>query len=249
MSAVSTARRSSVTRPGVPAAVVAALRDLLEQPLPLIAANVVWAAVAFIAWIGWLVSPVWGIAVSVVLAWPAVVVATLAARVVRGEPVGLRDAVRWPLSRMAVPLLGLGATLVVVIALVDIAAGLASADALGLALATLAAWGLVALAVVACIAWPLLGDSRRERHGARRILRLAVSVAFLHTLRCAVTTIIVTILLIASAVLVAPLVSVSVSLAALILSRIVLPLADTVDVPPEPIDALGSPDDPDAGDD
>lgn len=247
MSAVSTAHPPSATRPRFGAAIVAALRDLLEHPLPLIVANVVWAAVAFVVWIGWLASPVWGMVASVVLAWPAVVVAMVAARVVRGEPVGLRDVLRWPLGRSAVPLLGLGATLVAVIALVDVGAGLGSGDALGLAFATLAVWALVALVVIACVAWPLLGDPRRERQGARRILRLAATVVFLHTLRCAATTVILVILFVGSAVLVAPLVSVSVSLAALILCRVVLPLADALDAVSEPADTAASLDDPGSG--
>lgn len=206
-----------------------ALRELLEHPVPLLAANVAWAGVVFVALTAWLVSPVAGLIVSVPVAWPAAAMAAVAARVVRGDDVRLADAFRWPLSRPAVPVLGLAATLGLLVASVDIAAALDRGDLLGVAFATVAGWAMVALVLLACVAWPLLGDPRRTPQGTRGLLRLAIAVVLLHTTRVVLTALVVGVVLAASAILVAPLLSVSMCLAALVLCHVVLPLADGVE--------------------
>jgi hypothetical protein len=221
--------------PGRRAAAVVgpAIRDLLEHPIPLIAANVTWALVAVVAWTAWLVSPVVGVAASVLLAWPAAALAAVAGRVVRDAPVGVRDAFRWPLTRAAVPLLGLAATVIALVATVDLAAALDRDDLAGAAFATLAAWALLALGVMACVTWPLVGDPRRAARGTRALVRLATTVAFLHTLRVTLAALGSAVVLAVSAVLVAPLLTVSMGLVALLLCRVVLPLADAYDPPPD----------------
>ncbi len=208
-----------------------AVRDLLEHPIPLIAANVTWAIVAVVAWTAWLVSPAAGITASVLLAWPAAALAGVAGRVVRGVPVGVRDALRWPIPRAAVPLLGLVATVATLVAIVDLVAALDRDDLVGAAFAPLAAWALLALGVVACVTWPLVGDPMRADMGTRALLRLATTVAFVHTLRVLLATLGSAVVLAVSAVLIAPFLTVSMGFVALLLCRVVLPLADAYDPP------------------
>lgn len=219
-------------RKRVPAAVGPAVRDLLEHPVPLIAANVVWALMAVVAWTAWLVSPVAGIMASVLLAWPAAALAAVAGRIVRDAPVGLRDAFRWPIRRAAVPLLGLVATVVAVVAIVDLVAALDRDDPLGAAFATLAAWALVALGVMACVTLPLVGDPMRAAKGTRALLRLATTVTLLHTGRVVLAALGSVVMLGVSAILIAPLLTVSMGFVASLLCRVVVPLADAHDPPP-----------------
>lgn len=218
----------------VRAAIVPSVRDLLEHPAPLLLANVVWGAIALVAWTAWLVSPVSGLVLTVVLGWPAAVIAMVAARVVRGEPVAALDALRWPLTRGTVPMLALGAVLVVAVALVDVTVGLGRGDVVGLVFATVAGWAVVALVALACVVWPILGDPRRQGLGIRRVVRLAVAVAFLHTLRVTAAGLLAALVIAVSTILVAPVLTVSLSLVALMLCRVVLPLADALD----PLDPL-----------
>lgn len=211
------------------AVVAPTVRDLLEHPIPLIAANVTWAVVAVVAWIAWLVSPVVGFMASVLLAWPAAALAGVAGRVVRGASVGVHDAFRWPVTRAAVLLLGVAAAAAAAIAIVDLAAALARDDLLGAALATIAAWSLVGLGVLACVVWPLVGDPVRVALSTRALLRLAITVAFLHTLRVVLAVLGSAVLITVSAVLIAPLLTVAMGIVALLLCRVVLPLADAHD--------------------
>jgi hypothetical protein len=217
---------------GVTRAAGLAVRDLLDHPVPLVAANVVWGLVAFTAWAAFLVSPVVGVLVAVVMTWPTATVSAVAARVVRGERVGLRDALRWPVRRPAVGLLGLVTVIGVVIGGADIALALARDDLPGVAFATAVAWGLVALCVLACVAWPLIGDPQRIDRRARDLARMAVTVTLLHTPRVLVAAAVIALGCLVSAVLIAALLTVFMSLAALILCRIVLPLADAAERDP-----------------
>lgn len=216
---------------GLTATVVAAGRDLLEHLVPLVLANIVWAVVAFVAWLAALVWLPLGVIAATALVWPAATVSGVAARVVRGDEVGVRDALRWPVGRSAVVLLGALAVAAAVVLAVDLGAALGGGDLLGVALATAAGWGLAALTVLACVAWPLLGDPARRSLGARQVVRLAVTIALVRTPRIVAVSIVTVVLLLVSLVLVAAVMTVSVSLAALILARVVLPLADEIDPP------------------
>jgi hypothetical protein len=209
------------------------VRDLLEHPLPLVVANVVWGALVTVAWLAAVVSPPLAVAVVVVLTWPAATVAGVAARLVRGDPVGVRDALRWPIRRGTVALLGAVAALAVVVGLVDLQGALTRGDLVGVAFATLAVWGLIALGVVASVTWPLVGDPARARHSTAALLRLAATIVFLRTPRVLAACLVVGVFLLISAVLAAAILTVSLSLAALVLAHVVLPMADVLEQPIE----------------
>jgi hypothetical protein len=215
------------------AAAAEAVRHLLDHPGPLILANVAWGAVALVTWLAAAVSPPLGIALAVVLAWPAAAVAQVACRVVRATDVSLGSAVRWPIRRPAVAVMGAIAVMCAVVLTVNIQGALARGDLLGIAFATVAGWGLVALGVVASVAWPLLGDPRRSGAGVTDTLRLAVAVTLVRTPRIAGACLLVWGFLVISTVLAAAILTVSVSIAALFLARVVLPIADTLVPAPE----------------
>jgi hypothetical protein len=218
---------------GVRGAGVRAIRDVLEHPVPLIAANLAWGVVAFAAWLGATIAAPLGIAFALLLVWPTATIAAIAGRVVRGQEPALRDVVRWPVGRPAVALLGALAVACGLVGVADLEAALARGDLMGIAFATLAGWGLVASTVLACVAWPLLGDPARADLGAREVLRLSATIALTRTPRVVAAWSVVSVLLVVSAVLAAAIVMVSVSLAALLLARVVLPMADALDGIPE----------------
>ena len=212
----------------IPAATAEAVRDLLDHPGPLILANVAWGAVALIAWLATSIAPALGIAGAVVLAWPAAAVAGVAGRVVRGSDVSLGTAVRWPIRRPATAVLGGLAVLGATVLIVNIQVALGRGDLLGVAFATVAAWGLVALGIVASVAWPLLGDPRRPGLGVTDTLRLAATVTLVRTPRVVGACLLVWCFLVVSAVLAAAILTISVCIAALVLARVILPVADAL---------------------
>lgn len=209
-------------------AVRAAVRDLLEHPLPLITANLAWGAIAFGVWLTAFLSLPLATLLSLLLAWPAAVIASVASGIVRGADLSLLEALRWQLRRPAVPILGALGVLAAVVGVVNLQLALARGDLLGAAFATVTFWGLVALAVVASVAWVVLGDARYRALSAGAVVRLAVAVVLVRTARVALTCALVWCLLLVSAVLAAALLTVSVALAALVLARVVLPAADTL---------------------
>jgi hypothetical protein len=211
-------------------AVAGAVRDLLVHPVPLVVANLAWGVIAFGVWLVAFVSLPLATVLSVLLAWPAAVVATVASGVVRGADLSLLDALRWQLRRPAVPLLGALAVLAAVVGVVNLQLAFARDDVVGVAFATITGWGLLALGVVASVAWTVLGDVRHGALGARDVVRLAVAITFVRPPRIVLACAIAWCLLVVSAVLAAALLTVSVALAALLLAHVVLPVADTLEV-------------------
>jgi hypothetical protein len=218
---------------GIRGAGAQAIRDVLAHPGPLIASNLVWGVVAFVGWLGATIATPLGIVFALVLVWPTATVATIAGRVVRGEEPVLRDAFRWPFARPAVGVLGGLAVVCALVGVVDLQGALERGDLAGIAFATFVGWGLVALGVLACVVWPLVGDPVRADRSTRDLVRLGVTIALARTPRIVGAWLVVGTLLVVSAVLAAAIVSVSVSVAALILARVVLPIADALDRQPE----------------
>jgi hypothetical protein len=201
-----------------------------------VVANIVWGVVALIVWLGLLVALPVGVVLAVILAWPTAVMGTLAGRMVRGEQVTLRDASRWP-RRMAVPLLGAGLVAGGVVVWADLQLGLETGGPMGVALATASGWGLVALVIVGCCVWPLLGDPMRVDRSAGGLVRLGVGVAFVAPGRTAGLAVVCLVGIVLSAILTAALLTVSVAFLALLCAHVVLPIADRID----PLEAAPTP--------
>lgn len=222
--------------PGPPAAprLGGALRgaaiDFYFNSWRLVPANLAWSAVLLV--ILALAAGVASLALLLLplLALPTVGIYRLAALIVRGEPVALSDAfAAW--RRFRAPALGLGTALLAAGAMFgfNVGIGLLRGDVAGWALATLAFWGLVIIAMTACVAWPVLVDPRRETLATRARVRLALLLIVAHPVRFAGLALVVGLIIALSTVGFAALLTVSVAYVALVAARYVLPAADRLE--------------------
>ena len=67
----------------------------------------------------------------------------------------------------------------------NLVGGLQNADVIGVAFATLAAWGLVILSIWLFAFWPILADPDRVEYGLRGSARLAAYLVLAHPVRMA----------------------------------------------------------------
>jgi hypothetical protein len=207
----------------------AAASDLYFNSWRLLPANVIWSVVVL------------AMITMAMLAPPLVVLAPLAAlpvaglfrmttRIVRGEAVSFWDAIdAWRHEVLAT--LGLGAALLVAIVVLGSNAitGLAAGTPLGWAFATLALWGLIATWLYAWMAWPLLADPARATRPIAERLRLAGLLVLASPGRIGWLGLLLAVFLVASAIAIVALVTVSVAFAALVAARYVLPAADRLE--------------------
>jgi hypothetical protein len=111
----------------------------------------------------------------------------------------------------------------------DLVWGLTSATPLGWAFATVAGWGLLALWLVGWTLAPLLVDPMRADRPVRDRLTLAALVVLAHPFRSLAMGVLLAAFLAISTVAILPLLTVSMALAALTATRLVLPLADRLE--------------------
>jgi hypothetical protein len=215
--------------PGLRAAVRVAATDFYFNSWRLVPANLLWGAV----FIGLLVGSSLQPAVAVLaplLAVPTVGIFRMAALVARGEGATFRDGLAaWQTMFVPTLLLGMALAGCAVVLIGNIALGLLNGGVVGWSLATLAAWGLLATWVVGWTAWPLLVDPARANRPVQARLRIAVLLVVAEPGRMAALGVLLAILIAASAVAFAALVSISVAFAALVVSRYVLPAADRLE--------------------
>ncbi len=216
-------------RPGLASAIRLAATDLYFNSWRLVPANLAWGVLVVGLLIGAaLVPPL--VILAPLLALPTVGLFRMAALIVRGEAVSFWDGpAAW--RRYLAPSLLAGAivTASVVVLGVNLVAGLLSASVVGWALATLAAWGLVATWLFAWTFWPILVDPARADRPVRDRLRTAALLLVAGPLRLLALGIVLLVLTIASAFLIVTLVTVSIAFGALIATRFVLPAADRLD--------------------
>lgn len=214
------------------AAIRASLTDYYFNSMRLVPANVGWGAGLVVLVMIGLAWPPGGLLLLPLLALPTAGVFRLAARIVRTAPdPGLRD-VAWPYRHAVRSTVALG-SIVVVAAVVlsgNVLAGIAArGDAIGWVLATLAAWGLVALWAGLLVTWPLVVDPARDDAPLREKLRLAGALLLLDPMRIAGLAVAALVITMVSAVLTAALLTISVSFVALVACRVVYPLADRLE--------------------
>jgi hypothetical protein len=111
----------------------------------------------------------------------------------------------------------------------NVISGIAAGGPAGWALATLAAWGLVATWVVGLAFWPLLVDPAREGVGLGRRVRLAGLVVLAEPARFGGLGLAAAVVTIVSTVAIVALLSVSVAYVALVAARVTLPAADALE--------------------
>jgi hypothetical protein len=208
-------------------AVRLALTDFYFNSIRLVAANVVWGAAVAVVAVVWFVWPLGGLVLTPLLAIPTVGVFRLAALIVRDGHASFRDAVA-ALRDFAGPALVLGVASVAAALVLgtNTVVGLTQGEPLGWFIGTLAAWGLVVLWCGGLVAWPLLVDPQRADASLRGRVRLVGLMLVAYPGRFALLGIVVAILAVVSAVLLAALLTISVSYIALVLCRYVYPMAD-----------------------
>lgn len=222
------ASRRDATGPRLGSALRAAATDLYFNSLRFVPANLVWGAgLLLVLLVGGALSPVLAILLVPALAFPTIGLYRLAGLVVRGEGVSLGDAFSaWrPLARTSI---GLGGLFVILwtVFITNIVVGLQREDIVGIGIATVAGWGLVASLVIACIVWPLAADPRRSDRGLRDHLVLAGKLGLAYPWRFAGLSILIAGILVISTLGFVAILTISVGFVALVAARFVLPAAD-----------------------
>ncbi|HET7030672.1 MAG TPA: hypothetical protein VFI34_09185 [Candidatus Limnocylindrales bacterium] len=207
----------------------AALGDAYFHSWRLAAANIAWSFVALALTVAAAVTPA-ALVLVPLLAIPTAAIFRITTRIARGRSVSFWDGYRGIREELPA-IVAVGAALVIggVVLAVNVVTGLASASPIGWALATLAAWGLVATWVLAWTLWPVLLDPERAGQRPRARLRLAALLAVAHPVRLAAMSGVIALLLALSTAAVAPLLTISIALAALWSSEVVLPAADRLE--------------------
>jgi hypothetical protein len=156
-------------------------------------------------------------------------VARLAGLIVRGHDVVLSDA--WDVVRRRpgrTLLAGVATEGTVFVLIANVAIGLMTGTPLGLGLAVLAGWGLLAVALTALPFWVVLADPQRPDIGVVEAARLAAGLLLVRPGRLIALTLVLAVVLGITTVLMAALLTVGVAYAALLTARTVLPAADEI---------------------
>ena len=168
-----------------------------------------------------------------ILAVPAAGTMRMATRLVRDGRTGIvhfGEVLRRPWLALGLGTLQLALTAVLA---ADLLIALAWGGWLGTLLAVSAAYGLLALWVLALLAWPLLLDPMRDAEPIGRRMRLALLVVAVHPVRIGLYAFVMGVLLLASTVLIAPLVTAAVALLWILDARYVLSVADRLERRPD----------------
>jgi hypothetical protein len=216
--------------PRLGAAIRAALTDYYFNSVRLVAANVVWgAAVAGVA-VAWLVWPLAGLVLTPLLALPTVGVFRLAALIVREGHASFRDSVVAVRTHAGAALLiGIALLAIGLVLGTNAVVGLTQGEPLGWFIGTFAVWGLIVSWCGALIAWPLVVDPLRADDSLGRRLRLVGLLLVAYPIRFAVLGVAIALIAAVSALLLAALLTVSVSFIALVACRHVYPSADRLE--------------------
>lgn len=193
-------------------------------------ANVVWGA-GFLGVLALVfVAPLFALPALVLLSLPTAGVFRLAALIAREQPTAFTDSLdAWRRYLSAALVTGALVGGAVLILTINLLVGLTSGNPVGWMLGTLAAWGLLAIGSVALAFWPLMMDPLREGQPLRGRLWLSGAVVFASPLRYGLLTLVLALIVVASTIAFAALVTVSIAFVALVLCRYVLPAADRLE--------------------
>lgn len=216
--------------PRLRGALRAAATDLYFNSWRLVPANLAWGlglvAVVALAVFVWLPF----VLLAPLVAIPGVGLYRMAALAVRDEPVRLSDFATGA-RRFAVPATAIGAAAAgtALVLVVNLVTGLRAGGLPGLALTALALDGLVALAMLLTVLWPLLVDPVRKDTPLRLLLGLAVRLVAARLRAMLALTATAALLLAISIVLLVTVVTVGGAYVALFTTRYVLPAADRLE--------------------
>lgn len=212
------------------AAVRLALSDLYYHSIRLVPANLAWGIASLaVGWVAVTVSPVVALLLAPLLAFPLLAVVRLAGLIVRGHDVVLSDASNVVRRRPGRTLLaGIATEGAVIVLTANVAIGLMTGAPLGLGLAVLAGWGLLAVALTVLPFWVILADPERPDIGVVEAARLAAGLLLVRPGRLIALSIVLAAVLAVATVLMAAVLTVGVAYAALVTARTVLPAADDI---------------------
>ena len=212
------------------AAVRLALSDLYYHSIRLVPANLAWGIASLaVGWVAVTVSPVLALLLAPLLAFPSLAVVRLAGLIVRGHDVVLSDASNVVRRRPGRTLLaGIATEGAVIVLTANVAIGLMTGAPLGLGLAVLAGWGLLAVALTVLPFWVILADPERPDIGVVEAARLAAGLLLVRPGRLIALSIVLAAVLAVATVLMAAVLTVGVAYAALLTARTVLPAADDI---------------------
>ena len=218
-----------------------ALGDLYYHSIRLVPANLAWG-LAFIgvAWTAVSIGPVVALVLAPLLAFPLIATARLAGLIVRGRDVVLADA--WTAVRdrpVRTLVAGTGVTVVIVVLAVNVVIGATLGSPIGLSLAVLAGWGLLAAWLTGLPFFVILADPLRPDIAVADAARLAAGLLLVRPGRVLALHLVLALVLAVSTVLMAALLTVGVAYAALLTARIVLPAADGIAGVPQRASADG----------
>lgn len=217
--------------PSLGSALRQAASDFYYNSWRLVPANLVWAAglllLLLVAGTG---NSLLAMALAPLLAFPTFGLFAMAGMIHRGN--GLSTAASFATWRaMWRRILVLGAVLVgaAVVFVTNVAVGILRQDVVGIAVATAAAWGLLAMVVLGAIVWPLAADPDRAGRPFRDIVKLAAMLAIGFPIRFGALSLLLLVVLAISTVLFVALLTVGIAFVALLATRYVLPAADRLE--------------------
>ena len=223
--------RRVVAAPGLGPAVRQASGDFYYNSWRLVPANLAWAAgLLLLLLLGGTGNPLLAVVSAPLLAFPTFGLFRMAGLIHRGNGVSLGDSFSawrsmWP------RILVLGVVLVgaAIVFVTNLAVGIVRQDVVGIAIATAAAWGVLALVILGAIIWPLAADPDRADRSFRDIVKLAATLAIGFPVRFGGLTIVLLVVLAISTVLFVALLTVGIAFVALLSTRFVLPAADRLE--------------------
>ncbi len=164
------------------------------------------------------------------LCLPVLTMHRIGGRIVRGGDVSLSDGIRaWREVGIGAVVVGAISIVAGAVMLANLVGGIQSSDVIGIAFATLAAWGLIIGWIWLCAFWPILGDPDRAANGLRGNARVTAYLVLAHPVRIGSLAVLLLVLYVASTLAFAALVTVSLSFGAVVGCRYVLPAADRLE--------------------
>jgi uncharacterized membrane protein YesL len=223
--------RGPVPAPRLGSAFRSAASDFYFNSWRLVPANLVWAAgLLLLLLLGGTGNPLLALLLAPLLAFPTFGLFRLAALIQRGNGVSAGDAfATWRTAWPRILALGVGFVMVGVVFLTNMAMGLVRQDVFGVAIATAAVWGAVAMVVVGVILWPLAADPSRSDRPFREIVRLAALLGIAFPLRFGALSLLILVVLAISTVAFVALLTIGIAFIALVSARYVLPAADRLE--------------------
>lgn len=223
--------RGPVAAPSLGSALRLAATDFYFNSWRLVPANLVWAAgllvLLLLAGTG---NALLGLVFAPLLAFPTFGLFAMAGMIHRGNGVSTTDSFRaWRTMWQRIAVLGVVLVGAAAIFVTNVAVGILRQDVIGIAIATAAAWGLLAMVVVGVILWPLAADPDRAERPFREVVKLAALLALAFPIRFGALSLLLLVIVAISTVLFVALLTVGIAFVALLSARFVLPAADRLE--------------------